>query len=778
MASLGDPTTRAAVRVTDYSFSYPGSRPVFEHLAFEVPTGAFCVVTGPTGCGKTTLLRSLKPEIAPVGHTTGAIEVLGRTLAGTGTPTEDPVWSAEKIGFVSQDPATQIVCDTVWHELAFGLENLGVPAAQMRRRIAEIAHLLGLEPIMHADTAELSGGQQQLVNLAAVLALRPSLIVLDEPTAQLDPQAQERFIGLLARINRELGTTVVLSTHAPEALAGVATQRWSMGRDVPKAPRCSVAPRHRESEGPIVLRARGVYLRYRREDPWVLSGVDLTVARGSVHAVVGGNGSGKSTLVHALAGTLPPQRGTIDNACAANQALLPQDPKALLVCDTVADELDEWRGRCSYSIADERAMLVRMGLDGLEDRHPLDLSGGQQQRLALAKIMLTEPDILFLDEPTKGLDPEAAADCVLALRALADEGRTVVVVTHDLDFAYAAADEVSMLFDGEIACTEPTEAFFEHNLIWRPHDAARLFGAVAARTATDRTAPVETARDGRARQGADQGATETAFRDARPRDPRGRRPHRTAVVEAAALVAVPAVLVLTTLFGISQTALISFAVVAAALGIFFASYESSGPRLRELMPTVVLAALAAAGRIVFAALPSVKPVSAIAIIAGVVLGRRSGFMVGALGALASNFFFGQGPWTPWQMYAWGLVGWGAGVIASTGAFGGLRTDGGAPGERRTSRASWRQAMGTVVLLAYGFASSVAYGWILNAWTVLGFLHAHTTFQVVAVYAASLPFDITHGVSTVGFLLALFAPWRRKLERILRKFALGEREGRA
>ena len=252
------------------------------------------------------------------------------------------------------------------------------------------------------------------------------------------------------------------------------------------------------------------------------------------------------------------------------------------------------------------------------------------------------------------------------------------------------------------------------------------------------------------------------------------RPRRRGgiVSEAVALISVPAVLIVATLAGVTQTALLSFAVVVAALVVFFASFEAGSPRLRELMPTVVLAALAAAGRMVFAAVPSFKPVSAIAIIAGVALGRRSGFMTGALAALASNFFFGQGPWTPWQMYAWGLVGWGAGALSSCGLLG-CRCE--APARDGAGRGAVETRGGTGGILVYGFISSVAFGWILNAWTILGFMHAHTPFQVLAVYAAALPFDLTHGVATVVFLLALYAPWRRKLDRILTKYRMGAQD---
>lgn len=229
--------------------------------------------------------------------------------------------------------------------------------------------------------------------------------------------------------------------------------------------------------------------------------------------------------------------------------------------------------------------------------------------------------------------------------------------------------------------------------------------------------------------------------------------------EGLAVAAVPAVLACCTWFKIDQTALLSMAVVACSLLLFFAGYETSRPRLRDIMPVVVLAALAAAGRILFAPFPSFKPVSAIAIIGGVVFGRRSGFMVGALAALASNFFFGQGPWTPWQMYAWGMVGYGAGLLASVKL----------PGQNDAqvlSHMPW-------LVYAYGFLSAFGYGFILNLWGIVGFFHAETFAQIIAVYLAALPFDAVHAAATVMFLLVLYAPWRRKLARIRRKYGLSE-----
>ena len=254
----------------------------------------------------------------------------------------------------------------------------------------------------------------------------------------------------------------------------------------------------------------------------------------------------------------------------------------------------------------------------------------------------------------------------------------------------------------------------------------------------------------------------------------------TCVWEAISIIATPAMLVACALLHIEQTALLSFAVVMLSLVIFFAGYEASAPRLRDIMPTVVLAALAAAGRILFAPIPDFKPVSAIAIIAGVAFGRKSGFMVGSLAALASNFFFGQGAWTPWQMYAWGLVGYGAGLLAELRIPKRPQANTNKEKDNDKAKETEKNVQATraidahpIVIYLYGFLSCLGYGFILNAWSILSFYHAQASglAGVLAVYAAALPFDVFHGVATVIFLLALFRPWTRKLRRTKAKFGL-------
>ena len=464
-----------AIEVRNLSFAYPGAdAAVLERLDWSVPQGAFALLVGGTGSGKSTLLSLLKPEIAPAGERTGDALVLGENVADM-----DVHASAERVGYVFQDPENQIVCETVWHEMAFGLENLGVSRGEMRRRIAETSYFFGLEDWLHRDTDTLSGGRKQLLTLAAVLALRPRVLLLDEPTSQLDPVAEKNFLHALFRVNRELGCTVVVATHQPRSMLNYATCAYRIegGRVRDVVDLASLGSREglldldscRPAQGAATGAAAAIregWFRYDRTGGWVLRGLDVTFSAGAVHAVVGGNGCGKSTMLSVLAKTAKLQRGRMVRG-TVSAALLPQNPKALLVAETVRDELMEWASACGYDEAAAQEQTARLGLAGLEMRHPYDLSGGQRQLLALAKLLLIGPELLLLDEPTKGLD--LASRCIIAraLREHAQAGGTVVIATHDLDFAEQVSDDVAMMFDGEIACMESPADFFSDNVFYR-----------------------------------------------------------------------------------------------------------------------------------------------------------------------------------------------------------------------------------------------------------------------------------------------------------------------
>lgn len=464
-----------AIEVRGLSFAYPGAdAAVLEGLDWSVPQGAFALLVGGTGSGKSTLLSLLKPEIAPAGERTGEMLVLGENVADM-----DVHASAERVGYVFQDPENQIVCETVWHEMAFGLENLGVSRGEMRRRVAETSYFFGLEDWLHRDTDTLSGGRKQLLTLAAVLALRPRVLLLDEPTSQLDPVAEKNFLHALFRVNRELGCTVVVATHQPRSMLNYATCAYRIegGRVRDVVDLASLGSREglldldscRPAQGAATGAAAAIregWFRYDRTGGWVLRGLDVTFSSGAVHAVVGGNGCGKSTMLSVLAKTAKLQRGRMVRG-TASAALLPQNPKALLVAETVRDELMEWASACGYDEAAAQEQTARLGLAGLEMRHPYDLSGGQRQLLALAKLLLIGPELLLLDEPTKGLDLTSRCIIARALREHAQAGGTVVIATHDLDFAEQVSDDVAMMFDGEIACMEPPADFFADNVFYR-----------------------------------------------------------------------------------------------------------------------------------------------------------------------------------------------------------------------------------------------------------------------------------------------------------------------
>lgn len=527
-----------AIEVRSLSFAYPDAdAAVLEGLDWSVPQGAFALLVGGTGSGKSTLLSLLKPEIAPAGERTGDARVLGESVADM-----DARASAERVGYVFQDPENQIVCETVWHEMAFGLENLGMSRDEMRRRVAETSYFFGLEDWLHRDTDTLSGGRRQLLSLAAVLALRPRVLLLDEPTSQLDPVAEKNFLHALFRVNRELGCTVVVATHQPRPMLEYATcayrieggsvhevadiaslghreelfsdemPGWGGSRrakngifsnvggqqgsldprgGAPDAKKRLKSDKTAEFEAQILPQddsgtpsraggcrifpkmhagsattLAGSWFRYDRASGWVLRGLDAAFSAGAVHAIVGGNGCGKSTLLSVLAKTVKLQRGRMERA-AGSAALLPQNPKALLVAETVHDELMEWASTCGYDEAMAQERAASLGLAGLGDRHPYDLSGGQRQLLALAKLLLIGPELLLLDEPTKGLDLVSRRIIARALRDHAQAGGTVIMATHDLDFAEQVADDIAMMFDGEVACMEPPADFFADNVFYR-----------------------------------------------------------------------------------------------------------------------------------------------------------------------------------------------------------------------------------------------------------------------------------------------------------------------
>ena len=481
---LSTSSTREEVilAIQNLSFAYalaPNSK-VIEDFSCKVYAGQISLLLGPTGSGKSTILSLIKPEIAPQGKQDGSIIVCGQEVS-----TMTQAQSVDTIAFVPQDASRALVCETPLKELAFGLENRGVSEKEMRRRIFETVSFFGMEPLLHKRNCELSGGEQQIVALAAALVMRPKLLLLDEPTSQLDPFAQKNFTALLERVARELNVAVLVATHDITAFEHLADARICLDGEKPDAlqadssSRQALCPRGSASnqtstaaDNSPVLEFSAVTFAYSQSEHLVLSKCSLEVMGREIRALVGGNGSGKSTLLKLVAGILRPRRGRVYNQLQQSQGYIPQNPELLFTCQSVGEELAQWQQSGAYSDQDIQDLLKASGLlarttyQKLMSSHPYDLSGGQQQLLALVKVMLTKARLLILDEPTKGLDAPTKEAVINLLSYAQAEGTTILVATHDMQLISRVADNVSLVFDGQISLTEPTSEFFANSWVW------------------------------------------------------------------------------------------------------------------------------------------------------------------------------------------------------------------------------------------------------------------------------------------------------------------------
>ena len=869
--------------IRDLTFSYPEQpQPALRSLSLTVEQGEFLVLCGPSGCGKSTLLRQLKTVLAPHGRRTGELLLEGRPLDSLSQREQ-----AERIGFVQQSPENQLVTDKVWHELAFGLESLGYDTPTIRRRVAEMASFFGIQNWFHKNVAELSGGQKQLLNLAAVMALQPSVLILDEPTSQLDPIAASDFLATLSRINRELGTTVILTEHRLEEAFGFASRvavlekgallctgtpaevgaalksaGSAMFLAMPAAMRiwsavdsgapCPVSVRDGRRwlldyaaahplkalpeegtppETEALISARELWFKYDQDRPDVVKGLSLEVRRGQLLALLGGNGTGKTTSLKLLAGLKKPWRGELE--VRGTVGMLPQDPQTLFVRPTVREDLLEVLPRAERKDAALERVVSLCRLTELLDRHPYDLSGGEQQRAALAKLLLRDPDILLLDEPTKGLDAEFKQSFGQILQTLQRSGVAILMVSHDIEFCAKYADRCALFFDGNIVTEGPPRAFFSGNSFYTtaanrmarellpravttedviaacggtmPEMPAlpeyrRLPPAPEKEAAATRSLPVwrkalaavsglgalalivQAIRvtdlskligaEGMTALAGDQLLRYAALAAAllvfalsvgqkaeRPGTPvqtpveKRRLRKRTAAATVLILLLIP----LTLFVGVHflegrKYYFISLLILLECMLPFFLIFEGRRPQARELVLIAVLVAMNVAGRAAFFMLPEFKPVVAMTILAGVAFGGETGFLVGAMTMLVSNMLFSQGPWTPWQMFAMGIVGWLAGVLYRKGVL-------------RRSRLS---------LCVFGvLCSTVIYGGIMNPAAALMWAGKLNWPTLLSYYITGIPVDLVRAAATAVFLLLGAEPMLEKLDRIKTKYGLAE-----
>ncbi|WP_339281690.1 energy-coupling factor transporter ATPase [Paenibacillus sp. FSL H8-0282] len=520
-------------RIEELSFTFPEQeQAALSNINLTIESGDFITICGKSGCGKSTLLRQLKTILTPHGSRQGAIYYKGQPVEEIDQRTQ-----AAEIGYVLQSPDNQIVTDKVWHELAFGLESLGYDHSTIRLRVAEMASFFGIQTWFHKSVTELSGGQKQLLNLASIMAMHPSVLILDEPTSQLDPIAASDFLETVKKINRELGTTVIMTEHRLEDVLPLADRLIVLNEgvviadDTPQkvgealsklnhpmflsmpspmqivagvdhdlawpvtvkegrqwldaflkgktpATMAETQPSTKEA-GPVVIKFKDVWFKYDKNGPDIIKDLSFEVKQGQFYCIVGGNGTGKTSTLSLMSGILQPYRGKVliggnnpakMNAKALftnNLGILPQNPQTLFVKKTVELDLYEMLSQLSLTKEEKTARVEAVvkfaELEHLLSMHPYDLSGGEQQRAALAKVLLLEPKILLLDEPTKGLDGPFKEKLAVFLQKLNAEGVTIVMVSHDVEFCAKYAEVCAMFFDGSIITTNEAQKFFAGN---------------------------------------------------------------------------------------------------------------------------------------------------------------------------------------------------------------------------------------------------------------------------------------------------------------------------
>lgn len=864
------------IKIKNLIFSYPNSeKTALNDINLTINQGEFVTICGKSGCGKSTLLRHLKPILTPHGKTSGEIYFNGKSIYDLSDREQ-----AENIGFVMQNPDNQIVTDKVWHELVFGLESLGINSAEIRSKAAEMASFFGIQNWFYENVANLSGGQKQILNLASVMVMNPTLLLLDEPSSQLDPISAHDFFTMLERINTELGVTIILSEHNLSEVfplsdkvvvmengkitaentpykIGEELKQNSMFAALPTPTKIYYSLGNNSGNCPITIRdghkwlekqqinehfefkaeknrintkpileLKDVWFRYEKNSDDILKGLSFKVHENEFYAIVGGNGVGKSTALSVISKINKPYRGKVFINDDTKVAVMPQNPQSLFLKKSVLEELYD----AVFDVEKEKRkneieyVIKLCELDNLLENHPYDLSGGEQQRVALAKILLRKLDLLVLDEPTKGLDACFKRKLATILKSLQKNGMTVLMVTHDIEFCAEYADICAMFFDGKIVSEAPPRKFFAENNFYTT-SAKRMADGIIENAVLDKDII-------RALGGEAENLTETndelnyilpkktvikqgkkeykklnvhnvvlgivfvilfvmtqclfcgrydnwknyvaqtisilfiavAMLNLIPRKKLGKEliqnekskrkiSKRTKIATLLILFLIPLTIFIGIYYlGDKKYYFISLLIILETMIPFGFAFENRKPKARELVIISALCAIGVAGRTAFFMLPQFKPVAAIVIISGVAFGGETGFLVGAITAFVSNFFFGQGPWTPWQMFSFGIIGFLAGIMFQKGILRKTKTD----------------------MCLFGFvATFVIYGGIMNPASVIMWQSNININMVLSSYVMGMPFDFIHAVSTVFFLFLAAEPMLEKLERIKIKYGLIE-----
>ena len=974
------------IELKKLSFRYSGEdKEILSDIDLAIEEGGFYVICGASGSGKSTLLRQLKTSLQPVDQRSGRILYYGRDLEEVSQYTQ-----SAKIGFVFQNPDTQIVTDKVWHELAFGLESIGMPQDMIRVRVAEMASYFGIQNWFYQSTDTLSGGQKQLLNLASVMVMHPKVLLLDEPVSQLDPIAAADFMATIHKLHAEFGITVIMAEHSLEEVAAYVDevifmkegrliakgkmeelgnilethdpsmeeiltvpmqiargyeklqkkkedtafttndripytvalgQKWMaqrfplakqeeikgfpftkqeetekfafakqeeaqrfLGAKQEEAGRfTSVKQKEKKSlpaknpkkqnrgkrsfDGkkiPFAIQCTELCYHYPQADVDVVEHLSLFVEEGAIFALMGGNGSGKTTTLHLLGGLLKPQKGTIEffgRSLAKYKekelrngilGVLPQDPTTLFVRKTVEEDLYEvledqkeqnqiktFFGETKQEIWQN--VIALLGIEDLLKKHPYDLSGGEQQKAALAKVLLRQPAILLLDEPTKGLDAGSKKRLGELLVGLSQKKVTILMVSHDIEFCAKYATKTGLFFDGNIASMQDTKEFFVENHFYTTaanrmcrnyfpdvvtvQDAIRVcidtdiedcnefvMKEVEQEKAVQEKNNQNKAEQDKIEQEKVQQNKMQQDKEEQKKDEQSKNEQEKAKQDRAEGLSAENIngnkneisgkasvqnsdsdavterttkeriaterenskhsvdtkqilsVVLTELIGIPLCIAIGFfffgdrkylfiSMMTAVLSCipFWTSLSRGKYSAKKVVLIAVLVAIATAGRSVFFMFPGIKPMAAVVIVTGISLGAEAGFLTGSLTMLLSNMLFGQGPWTPWQMFSMGLIGLLAGLLATAGK------------ERMEKRSS---------LCLFGLISPlVIYGGIMNFASLLMMSYTINKESIIAIYLSGIPMDMLHAVSTVIFLAVGGKPMLEKIERVKKKHGI-------
>lgn len=792
--------------VKDLNFSYTNNRNNFalKDVSFKINSGEFITLCGKSGCGKTSLLRQLKTTLSPSGFRSGSIKYCGNELEKT-----DSWVQASEIGFVMQKAESQIVTDKVWHEMAFGLESLGYDTDEIRLRVSEMASFFGLQSWFYKDTNTLSGGQKQLLSLASVMVLEPKILILDEPTAQLDPISAGDFMQMLLKINCEFGTAILVSAHNLEEVVPISdriivmengriiadneprsvilnlrnTQNemfsampspaqiyasvdrgcncpltvregrdwistYVQGKEIKPVPVKKIG--YKESE--TVLKAKNIWFRYEKRDNDILKNISLSLHSGEWQSLVGSTGVGKTTFLSILSGTKSPYRGNVDTM-GNRVCLLPQDPTTIFEKDTVMADLVQ-----DISQKDESYLQNIINLCDLSEllyMHPYDLSGGEQQRAALAKVLLKRPRILLLDEPTKGLDALFKKKLAGILLNLKIRGISIIMVSHDIEFCAQYSDNCAFLFDGEIISKDEPRAFFSGNNFYTTsaNRIARhiipnaittddVIYAIGGSPVITKSSPKHNSRDS---------ALPPLLTPVKTNIITDKGSKGSVFFSVLSLLLIPLCIFLGMKFIHERPYYyISIAIILLSIIPFIVMFEGRKPQARELVTIAVLCTIGVIGKIAFYMIPQFKPTVAIIIISAMALGSQRGFLIGVITAFVSNIFLGQGPWTPWQMFACGLIGFISGFMYKKEAL----------------------PKTTVPICIFGFLITLLiYGGIMNPAALIMANDTISMSTLAAYYISGIPYDIIHATSTVIFLIVLAKPMLTKLDRVKKKYGL-------